>query len=308
MRASAQSEVRENIPFIRETGHKRTNDPITKRGMDDMSAKQLAIELFIMAAIGLAFGFLGPFGTYSMPLAIKLSFWIGSILLGYAVFRPTLFVAAKLEEVSRINIWLSTAIAAALAAIPLALAIGLFFANQPQTSKLYAPELLGNKFGLLYLQCALIGIGIFLLMQLIFPNRARTMQSGNRPSQFSASSEIRPQEPEAENLEKAEAPPALLKRLPLGFPSPIYALGVEDHYVRVYAKNCTEMVLLRLRDAIAEMDGVDGMQVHRSWWVARAVISSSKRDGRNYKLVLHNDMEIPVSRSYAGRLKQANWL
>jgi len=78
--------------------------------------------------------------------------------------------------------------------------------------------------------------------------------------------------------------------------------------VRVYAKNCTEMVLLRLRDAIAEMDGVDGMQVHRSWWVARAVISSSKRDGRNYKLVLHNDMEIPVSRSYAGRLKQANWL
>ena len=56
------------------------------------------------------------------------------------------------------------------------------------------------------------------------------------------------------------------------------------------------------------MDGVDGAQTHRSWWVARDAIRSSRRDGRNLRLVLHNGLEVPVSRTGVAKLKQLGWI
>ena len=102
--------------------------------------------------------------------------------------------------------------------------------------------------------------------------------------------------------------PAILDRLPAGFPTDILALSVEDHYVRVHTLGRSEMILMRLADAISEVSGLDGLQVHRSWWVAKDSIISAKRDGRNLRLVLSNGLEIPVSRSNVGKLKQTGWI
>jgi DNA-binding LytR/AlgR family response regulator len=65
---------------------------------------------------------------------------------------------------------------------------------------------------------------------------------------------------------------------------------------------------MRLSDAIAELDGVEGLQVHRSWWVARDAVDEVKRDGRNLRLRLSNGVEAPVSRNRANDLKSAGWL
>lgn len=87
------------------------------------------------------------------------------------------------------------------------------------------------------------------------------------------------------------------------------ALSSEDHYVRAHSETSTTLILIRLRDAIAELDpAVDGMQVHRSWWVAREAVTGQKRSDRTLRLVLHNGMEVPVSRERIADLKASGWL
>jgi DNA-binding LytR/AlgR family response regulator len=59
---------------------------------------------------------------------------------------------------------------------------------------------------------------------------------------------------------------------------------------------------------VAELDGVEGAQVHRSWWVARDAVEDVKREERNVRLVLPGGLEAPVSRARVAELKDAGWL
>ena len=107
----------------------------------------------------------------------------------------------------------------------------------------------------------------------------------------------------------APAPqPAFLDRLPAHLGSDLLALEMEDHYVRAHTALGSELILLRMRDAIAELGGIEGAQVHRSWWVARDAVEDVKRDGRNVRLVLPGGLEAPVSRTRVAELKDAGWL
>lgn len=112
----------------------------------------------------------------------------------------------------------------------------------------------------------------------------------------------------------AEPPPQLrtvrlAARLPLRLQlATIQALEAEDHYLRVHTDLGSELILMRLSDAIAELDGLDGARCHRSWWVARsAVLDVVKRDGRAM-LTLNANIEVPVSRTYLPALRSNGWL
>jgi DNA-binding LytR/AlgR family response regulator len=65
---------------------------------------------------------------------------------------------------------------------------------------------------------------------------------------------------------------------------------------------------MRLSDAVAELDGIEGAQVHRSWWVARDAIADAKRGDGRATLTLKDGSEVPVSRTYARILRQRNWI
>jgi len=91
---------------------------------------------------------------------------------------------------------------------------------------------------------------------------------------------------------------ALLDRLPNDMRGEILALCARDHYVIVFTARGKTEILMRLADAIDLLGDLDGVRVHRSHWVNRAAVIAQKRvDGRMF-LVLKNDVEIPVSRSY----------
>lgn len=103
-------------------------------------------------------------------------------------------------------------------------------------------------------------------------------------------------------------PPRFLERLPLKLRgAEIYAVQAEDHYLRLHTSRGSDLILMRLSDAIAELEGLEGAQTHRSWWVARdAVVDARRGDGRAV-LKLKGDIEAPVSRTYAPALRQARW-
>ena len=77
----------------------------------------------------------------------------------------------------------------------------------------------------------------------------------------------------------------------------LICLEMEGHYVRVHTSLGNDLILMRMRDAVNELENYDGMQVHRSFWVARDAIDSVHRSGERGIITMSNGMEIPVSRT-----------
>jgi DNA-binding LytR/AlgR family response regulator len=100
----------------------------------------------------------------------------------------------------------------------------------------------------------------------------------------------------------------LLDQLPADLGSAIIALEMEDHYLRVHTMLGSALVLMRLRDGIALLGDLEGMQVHRSWWVAREAVEDVVRDGRNMRLKLPRGLEAPVARANVAALRDARWI
>jgi MFS family permease len=98
---------------------------------------------------------------------------------------------------------------------------------------------------------------------------------------------------------------AFLRRLPLDRRGPLIRLEAQDHYLNVVTHKGSALVLLRLQDAVHALQDVDGLQVHRSHWVAKDAVTRHLRvQGRDF-LVLTSGDEIPVSRSYREAVQDA---
>ena len=104
------------------------------------------------------------------------------------------------------------------------------------------------------------------------------------------------------------APPAFLERLPAKLRGgELYAVEAEDHYLRLHTSKGADLILMRLSDAIGELEGIEGAQTHRSWWVARDGIDDARRADGRAVLRLKSGAEVPVSRTYVRALRQAGW-
>jgi DNA-binding LytR/AlgR family response regulator len=101
---------------------------------------------------------------------------------------------------------------------------------------------------------------------------------------------------------------AILSRLPHKLrAAKLHAVQAEDHYIRLYTSAGSDLVLLRFSDALAELRGLEGAQVHRSWWVARDAVESSCREDGKLFLVLRDGTKAPVSRTFTRALHAEGW-
>jgi hypothetical protein len=92
---------------------------------------------------------------------------------------------------------------------------------------------------------------------------------------------------------------AFFRRLPPHLGRDIIALKMEDHYVRVYTAVGDGLIHCRFGDALYELKSFDGVQTHRSWYVARAHILEIKRSRSRTRLVLQSGLDVPVSRTFS---------
>lgn len=101
--------------------------------------------------------------------------------------------------------------------------------------------------------------------------------------------------------------PTILSRLPFDKRGDLVSISVSDHYVDVTTTKGTEMLLMRLSDAIRETGTAAGLQIHRSHWTALHHIAELRRiDGKTHA-VLSDGRALPVSRTYLPRLKEAGF-
>lgn len=103
----------------------------------------------------------------------------------------------------------------------------------------------------------------------------------------------------------ARAAPAFMERVRPERRGAVLALRAEGHYLRVYTTAGSDLVLYRLSDAAGELGADEGIQVHRSWWVAERALNGERFADR---LRLTNGAEVPVSRSYRLAARTRGWL
>ena len=101
-----------------------------------------------------------------------------------------------------------------------------------------------------------------------------------------------PREPAAALL-----PYSIFDRLPRRLGTDLIYLTVDDHYVEAHTLAGSAILLMRFADAVTELSD-RGLQVHRSYWVAKRYMKRLvRRDGRTI-LRLVTGQELPVSRTY----------
>ena len=103
-------------------------------------------------------------------------------------------------------------------------------------------------------------------------------------------------------------PVKFLDRLPVKLVgAKLWAVEAQDHYLRLHTDKGEDLILMRLSDAIAELEGIEGARTHRSWWVARDAVTGAERGDGRAVLTLVSGAEVPVSRAYAKALRDAGW-
>jgi len=265
-------------------------------------ARKIIIDLTIMTGIGVILAFIGPFGSFTQPLAYRLVSWVVFAWIGYAIYSPMGWLVDRLHDGLDLP-------------RPFAWVFGVVLATVPMTAIVWSMGFLPRAVPLPTLEQALasyfyvflVGGGITALFYLIETRGAA------EPTPVSSHSDARgpaimdpPPPPLPEPVSAASNP--LLDALPAELGSDVIALEMEDHYVRVHTALGSELVLMRLRDAMVHVADIEGRQTHRSWWVARGAVEDVLREGRNVRLVLARGVEAPVSRAQVSELKEAGWI
>jgi hypothetical protein len=243
-------------------------------------------EIAAALAVGLFVGVIGPFGTFLFgPTWLRIAYWASMFGIGQMMFGTGMRAIAHL---ARRRGWPEVpllVLASAVLAGPLsALCAVVDTALWPRAAYYMSPLDW-------YLQVLFVSVPLNLI--LIWLRRILAQRSAVAAG---------PAEPTRVRTGD------LRDRLPARLGDRIVCLQMEDHYVRVHTDLGSELVLTPLKEALAALPSVEGLQTHRSWWVARDAVQDVVRTGRNVRLRLVNGLETPVARSAVAKLRDAGWL
>ena len=259
--------------------------------MERPGVRKIAIEIGVMIAIACACAMAGPFGTFALPLRVRLIEWLVFALGGYAFFRPVVAGGEALAARARLPRLAAMAFACLLAAMPTTLLVAAVFAGGALARVTLA------DLGGLYPAVLLVGALTTAIQLLVHARRAGAPGEAVPPAE--------PAEPEPE---PEPATISFADRLPPALGADLLALENEDHYVRAHTALGSALILMRMRDAVAELGAIEGLRTHRSWWVARAAVERVVRRDRAVALRLVNGLEVPVARNEVPALRAAGWL
>ena len=238
-----------------------------------------AVDLAACALTRAVLGAVGPFGSFfNDGLAVRIGYWTAVLVISGAVFGAAIRWAWPRMRRRRVSMrfWLPMLIVVAsgpTAVISRIIAVVLWPGIRQRVGWVEW-----------YGQALLIGAVYVALYALL---RMRTSATATRSD---------------------EGDPGFARTLPAGLGRDLICLQMEDHYVRVHTTRGSQLVLMSLSQAVSALKGVEGLQTHRSWWVARAAIVGVVEDGRNLRLALTGGLTAPVSRARVANLRAAGWL
>lgn len=247
---------------------------------EDLASKvPLALWLVLTVIVGLA----GPFGTDErLLLWQRLAFW--GAVIGVSILISTGVRSFVHTVLSMTDFVRSTGMIAALMAAILTWPIH-FIATLLMGAG--SPRLLGPARMAAFIACVSVGVGIF---------RAVLRNAAQEPA--------RPEPDDAPTLsESGQALPRLMDRLPAQAQGPLISISGRNHYVDVVTGSGRTSVLMRFADALDETAPTDGIQIHRSHWVAADAIRGIIREGAKIWVDVDGGARLPVSRNHRAKLE-----
>ncbi|NQY96727.1 MAG: LytTR family transcriptional regulator [Henriciella sp.] len=228
----------------------------------------------IVVGLGLLFSWLGVYDTGDAPFFRRFVFWTATMAVGAG---SSVFVAPFVWS-ERFEHWpapFKIAVVAIAVSFPVTVVLFLFNGGP------YSVNHVIIQFVYVLIISLIISTGMY-VAHIFEEAKASAGESADNPLE------------------------TFMERLPVKYrTAELHAVASEDHYLRVYTSLGEEMILMRLADAVRELSQADGLQVHRSWWVAKQGVQEEKRvDGRSL-LVLPSGIEVPVSRSFRAKAKEA---
>ncbi|CAN5362321.1 LytTR family DNA-binding domain-containing protein [soil metagenome] len=262
--------------------HPPTGEGVGSR--NDRNAKPLSLGLVrgivVAGAAGLVLALTGAFNTGAAPLMLRLIYWIPVMLAGALWGHLCSRVVDRWIDLDE-RPWLTVAALSGAITGPVSVLVwgvtGLVFAG-----RLYPLSALPYMIvPVLIITIALASINVFLTKAQ--PVQTHAAAVGSTPARF-----------------PARLPPKLRG-------AEIRAIQSEDHYLRIHTDRGSDLILMRFADALEELDGLEGAQTHRSWWVARSAVRDVSRGDGRATLALEGGLAAPVSRRYAKALRDAGW-
>ena len=255
------------------------------------------IPLLSLAAAIAVCTLAGPFGTGAVFTAgPRFLFWLALLGLNTALWQGAMWLGHRLLGSGRRGFALTTAAAAPLLNLPLSWEIGAVSA------------LLGRPIDVPWLPVYLTALLFSLLLALLVHAAQGRAAAVPEPAQPPAP----PPQPAQQAAPAAAVPvppTGLLARAGLDDPGLLLAVEAEDHYLRLHLSDGrSPLVHYRLKDALVELAGIDGQQVHRGFWVAAAAVAGAARENRKWLLVLRDGRRVPVSESFAPAARARGWL
>ena len=231
----------------------------------------------IILAVGTLMSILGPYDSHALGVPGVWFYWTGLMAIGWT--SGEVFQRLLDRHYPELKPLLYSLVLATLVAIPVSTAVIILQAVMGPAFRL-------EQLPVVFFMVWVVSAAVTLVSVYMRGARAETAAAGEDVTIGRGLSE--------------KLPPRLRR-------APVLALEAEDHYLRVHTGAGDCLVLMRLTDAIAAVEALDGARTHRPWWVARqAVDRVSRADGRA-TLSLTNGVEAPVSRTYSPKLREAGW-
>lgn len=234
----------------------------------------------------------GPFGTYlSMPLMERAVYWFGLMGLSLALGLTIRWMVEK--RWGHLGFWVTSTIASLIFSV---LFTGVVFTINFMMMGQAVKDVLTPFSTFLVIIAVPVTLNPIIYLYRKGQERAHAHQEQIETAEKLA------------HAEPALVAPRLAQRLPekLGFR--IQRVSVEDHYVHVYTSEGSERILLRFADALAELEGANGLQVHRSHWISPEVVIGHRTEGSRTLLLLKDGSTVPVSRGHRAAAQAAGLL
>lgn len=234
----------------------------------------------VLVSVGVLSGLLvvsGPFGSYvSMTLAQRFSFWVPAALIGSVVgLVIECFVArwpgmADERRASIVAALLSTLILT----VPMQFLMMRFIAASRS-------DLSG-----------LVDIALLIFFSNLGICSLR--RAWKEPPRI---------EPIPSAVPEPQQLPPFVSRLAADLQAPVALITGRNHHIDIETDLGSTSLFMRFSDAVLQMQPVEGMQVHRSHWVAFRRMRRVERIGQRHFLVTDAEMRIPISKSHIDALR-----
>lgn len=250
-----------------------------------LSSRSLAGQAIALVGSIALFVVIGPFGTYdSLTPLERLGYWGITMSANWLVCGSVMMLSLLNVRIGSRRHYLTLVIAAIVAAVP---GTGVVYTAESLFRPGYLP---GGLVVTIYPSVAALMLVIGYAVSTGVARRHQEFKARESAASADADTQSRVR---------------FFDRLPAELGRDLIYVRVVDHYVQAITTAGSALVLMRFTDAIFELEGVNGLRVHRSYWVAREHVVETVRDGGRTMLRLTGGHEVPVSRSYLGDVRTA---